>query len=136
VFTPKDGPLPRNLGVKQSKQELGLASEVEVRSYAALIAHTSVVYLRYMMLAYYHRQQTDDKTIPGLFHAFCEELKQMTMNLCLQIILSELTELFLARGQVELCDDVLGLFNSFYKKHPMLARYSIELECLTSNPES
>ena len=51
MFTPKDGPLPRNLGVKQSKQELGLASEVEVRSYAALIAHTSVVYLRYMMLA-------------------------------------------------------------------------------------
>ena len=75
---------------KQTKQELGLASEVQVRSYAGLLAHTSIVYLRYIMLAYYHRQQTDDKTIPGLFYAFSKELKIMSMKLCLQIILLEL----------------------------------------------
>ncbi|MDZ7691904.1 MAG: transposase [Balneolaceae bacterium] len=121
---------------KQTKQELGLATEVQVRSYAGLLAHTSIVYLRYIMLAYYHRQQTDDKTIPGLFHAFSEELKIMSMTLCLQIILLELTELLLARGQVQLCGQLVRLFDGFYDRHPMLARYSLALECLTVNPES
>jgi len=121
---------------KQIKQELGLASEVEVRSYAALVAHTSIVYLRYMMLAYYHRQQTDDKTIPGLFHAFSEELKTMSMQLCLQIIRLELVELLLSRGHVQLCGQVVKLFSCFYDRHPMLSSYTIELQCLTANPES
>lgn len=121
---------------KQAKQELGLASEVEVRSYAALIAHTSIVYLRYMMLAYYRRQQTDDKTIPGLFHAFSEELKIMSMQLCLQIIRLELVELLSSRGHDQLCGQVVEIFSSFYDRHPMLSGYSAELQCLTANPES
>ena len=121
---------------KQTKQDLGLAGEVEVRSYAALIAHTSIVYLRYMMLAYYHRQQTDDKTIPGLFSAFSEELKTTAMRLCLQIILIELVELLLRRGQVHLCGQVVGLFERFYDNHPVLSQYGIDLQLLTTNPES
>ncbi len=121
---------------KQTKQELGLASEVEVHSYAAVIAHTSIVYLRYMMLAYYRRQQTDDKTIPGLFHAFSEELKIMSMQLCLQIIRLELVELLSSRGHDQLCGQVVELFSSFYDRHPMLSGYSIELQCLTAKPES
>jgi len=121
---------------KQTKQELGLASEVEVRSYAAVIAHTSIVYLRYMMLAYYRRQQTDDKTIPGLFHAFSEELKTMSMQLCLQIIRLELVELLSGKGYDQLCGQVVELFSHFYDRHPMLSGYSIELQCLTANPES
>ena len=53
---PNGGQLPRSLGVKQIKQEPGLAGDVEVQSYAAIVVHTSIVYLRYMMLAYYHGQ--------------------------------------------------------------------------------
>jgi hypothetical protein len=121
---------------KQIKQELGLASEVQLRSYAGLIAHTSIVYLRYMMLAYYQRQQADDKTIPGLFYTYCEELKIMNMKLCLQIILTELVELVLRTGTVQLCGKIIGLFASFYDRHPMMTSYSIGLECLTANPES
>jgi hypothetical protein len=121
---------------KQVKQELGLANEVQVRNYAALIAHTSIVYVRYMMLAYHHRLQTDDKTIPGLFYAFSEELKTMSITLCLQIILCELIELLLRQGQVQLCTQVLALFGSFYDRHPMLTRSSIALQCLTANTES
>lgn len=121
---------------KHIKQELGLASEVEVRSYAALVAHTNIVYLRYMMLAYYHRQQTDDKTIPGLFYAYSEELQTMSMQLCLQIIRLELVNLLLSAAHVELCAQVVELFHSFYDRHPMLSAYTIELQCLTANPES
>jgi len=74
---------------KQVKQQLGLACEVQVRSYTACVAHTSIVFLRYMMLAYYRRQQIDERTIPGLFFAACRELQALSMGCCLQIILLE-----------------------------------------------
>lgn len=74
---------------KQVKQQLGLAREVQVRSYTACIAHTSIVFLRYMMLAYYQRQQIDERTIPGLFFAACQQLKALGLACCLQIILLE-----------------------------------------------
>lgn len=74
---------------KQIKQQLGLAREVQVRSYTACIAHTSIVFLRYMMLAYYQRQQIDERTIPGLFFAACQQLQALALGCCLQIILLE-----------------------------------------------
>jgi len=74
---------------KQAKQQLGLAREVQVRSYSACVAHTSIVFLRYMMLAFYQRQQIDDRTIPGLFYGACEALHALSMACCLQVILLE-----------------------------------------------
>lgn len=75
---------------KQIKQQLGLVGELQVRSYTSCVAHTSIVFLRYMMLAYYQRQQADQKTIPGLFYQACEQLQAMALQGCLQLILLEL----------------------------------------------
>jgi len=75
---------------KQTKQQLGLDSELQVRSYTACVAFTSIVFIRYMMLSFYQRQCTDNRTIPGLFYAGCEQLQAITLQCCLQIVLTEI----------------------------------------------
>ena len=44
---------------KMAKQHLKLAKEIHSRDYDTLIAHTSVVFMRYMFLAYQNRIGTD-----------------------------------------------------------------------------
>jgi hypothetical protein len=51
---------------KMAKQHLKLAKEVQCRDYDALIAHTSLVFMRYMFQAYQCRMQTDERTFGDL----------------------------------------------------------------------
>lgn len=121
---------------KQAKQQLGLASEFQVRSYAAQIAHTSIVLLRYMMLEYYRRQSSDDRTIPGLFHAYVQELQMLAIHVCLQLIILEILQLIARNGQGYLLTQVIELVGSFYQNHPWLHAPPIEQERVTLNSES
>jgi hypothetical protein len=75
---------------RQIKQQLGLPGEVQVRSYTACVAFASVVFLRYMMLSYYRRQCEDERTIPGLFYAGCQELQSTTIEQCMKVIVLEM----------------------------------------------
>ena len=77
------------LGVKQIKQHLGLVGQFQGRAYPACLAFISIVFLRYIMLAYYQRQLQDGRTIPGLFYAGCQELQAISLLCCFQIILTE-----------------------------------------------
>jgi hypothetical protein len=61
---------------KMIKSFLNLAKECQGRSYDALVAHTTIVCCRYMMLALARRMNNDPRTLGSLFHANCEELKQ------------------------------------------------------------
>jgi hypothetical protein len=74
---------------KQTKQHLGLVGQFQGRAYPACLAFISIVFLRYMMLAYYQRQLQDERTIPGLFYAACRELQAISLVCCFQIILTE-----------------------------------------------
>lgn len=47
---------------KMAKQHLKLAKEIQCRDYDALIAHTSIVFMRYMFLAYQCRIEADQRT--------------------------------------------------------------------------
>jgi hypothetical protein len=58
---------------KMTKQHLKLAKEIQCRDYDALIAHTSIVFMRYMFLAYQCRIETDQLTLGDLFYACCQE---------------------------------------------------------------
>lgn len=62
---------------KMTKQHLKLAKEIHSRDYDALIGHTSVVFMRYMFLAYQHRTTTDHRTYGDLFYACCDEIKDI-----------------------------------------------------------
>jgi hypothetical protein len=63
---------------KMAKQHLKLAKEMQCRDYDALVAHTTIVFLRYMFLTYQHRIETDDRTFGELFYACCDEVSDIS----------------------------------------------------------
>lgn len=60
------------------KQHLSLAKEIQCRDYDALIGHTSIVFMRYMFLAYRCRLSTDQRSFGDLFHACCDEIRDIS----------------------------------------------------------
>ena len=63
---------------KFSKHYLKLDTELECRSFEALYAHTTIVFLRYTMLAFENRVAADDRTCGELFFLVCNELKDIS----------------------------------------------------------
>ena len=77
---------------KMAKQHLKLVKEIQSRDFDALIAHTSIVFMRYMFLAYQCRMLTDRRSFGDLFHACCEEVQDITFMEALLRILSIATQ--------------------------------------------
>ena len=63
---------------KMAKQHLKLAKEMQCRDYDALVAHTTIVFMRYMFLAYQNRIETDNRTFGELFYACCDEVSDIS----------------------------------------------------------
>ena len=63
---------------KMAKQHLKLAKEMQCRDYDALVAHTSIVFMRYMFLVYQNRIKTDNRTFGELFYACCDEVSDIS----------------------------------------------------------
>lgn len=64
---------------KMSKQYLQLETGVQIRNFDGLIAHTTIVLMRYLFLSYRQRCETDDRTLGELFFARCDELRDITL---------------------------------------------------------
>jgi hypothetical protein len=64
---------------KTSKHCLNLCNEVELRSYDGMIAHISIVMLRYLFLSVEQRSCTDGKTFGGMYFDMIEELKDISI---------------------------------------------------------
>ena len=77
---------------KMAKQHLKLAKEIQCRDYDALIAHTTIVFMRYMFLAYQCRMETDQRTFGDLFYACCDEVADITFMEALYRILALATD--------------------------------------------
>jgi len=73
---------------KMAKQHLKLAKEIQCRDYDALVAHTTIVFMRYMFLAYQCRLETDDRTFGDLFYACYDELSDISFVEALYRILT------------------------------------------------
>jgi len=63
---------------KCTKSLLRLQKEFQGRSYDLLISHTTIVFSRYILLAWQHRQSTDNRTLGGLFDILCDEVSGLT----------------------------------------------------------
>lgn len=74
---------------KCTKSLLRLQKEFQGRSYDMLISHTTIVFSRYILLAWQHRQSTDDRTLGSLFLALCDEVSELDWA----VALSQLVEL-------------------------------------------
>jgi hypothetical protein len=64
---------------KMAKHHLNLERDVQLRDYDGLVAHTSLVFTRYMFLALQQRFHDDPRSIGSLFHACCDEMKDLTL---------------------------------------------------------
>jgi len=73
---------------KMAKQHLKLAKEIQCRDYDALIAHTSIVFMRYMFIAYQCRIETDHRTFGDLFYFCCDEVGDISFIKALYRILT------------------------------------------------
>lgn len=73
---------------KTSKSFLHLDSELQSRSFESLYAHTAIVYLRYIMLAYQSRVSQDDRTCGELFFIICDELRDISYLEALALLLA------------------------------------------------
>ena len=73
---------------KMAKQHLRLAKEIQCRDFDALIAHTSIVFMRYMFLVYQCRRQSDHRTFGELFYYCCNEVDDISFIQALYRVLS------------------------------------------------
>ncbi|MFA4904770.1 MAG: transposase [Desulfobaccales bacterium] len=85
---------------KMAKSFLNLAKECQGRSYDGLVAHSTVVCCRYIMLALAKRTNKDPRTLGTLFHACCEELQQATFAEALALVLVLLEQAMGAASEI------------------------------------
>lgn len=104
---------------KMTKSFLNLAKEFQGRSYDALVAHTTIVFTRYIMLAVSQRTTKDPRTLGSLFHAGCDELRQVSFAEALTIML-ELFQQVLMEIPVSIAGRIQALLDSFVAGIPAM----------------
>lgn len=77
---------------KCTKSVLQLQKEFQGRSYDMLVSHTTIVFARYILLSWQHRQQSDTRTLGGLFLALCDEVADLDWTIALKQLLNILDE--------------------------------------------
>ena len=75
---------------KVCKSVLKLARELQVRSFDSLVAHTSIVFLRYMLLSCENRLSKDERSHGSIFAALCDELEDISLNYALELLFAYL----------------------------------------------
>ena len=78
---------------KCTKSLLRLRKEFQGRSYDLLISHTTIVFSRYILLAWQQRSNTDPRTLGGLFLTLADELNELDWVVALNSLLELLSEL-------------------------------------------
>jgi hypothetical protein len=73
---------------KMAKQHLKLVKEIQARDFDSLVAHTSIVFMRYQFLAYDQRIRTNNRTFGQLFYCVYEEMADIAFLESLQRILT------------------------------------------------
>jgi hypothetical protein len=115
---------------KMCKSYLKLAKEFEGRSFDMMTAHTTIVFIRYICLAWQKRENQDDRCFGELFFLICGELEDISFANALETLLLALVEaltdaLFLNDSQIAV------LLDCFFAKLP-----EIYLNCLIGVCES
>lgn len=111
---------------KMTKSFLKLAKEFQGRSYDSMIAHTSIVFTRYIMLSLENRKSKDARTIGGLFYHCCDELQDIQFCEVMQLIIDTLKkilteELFLSK------DIISSIIDSFIEALPCYIKEKLVL---------
>jgi hypothetical protein len=84
---------------KCAKSLLRLQKEFQGRSYDLLVSHTTIVFSRYILLAWQHRQSTDQRTLGGLFYLLCDEVSTLDWVVALQQLIELINEIATKTGK-------------------------------------
>ena len=94
---------------------------IQVRDFDGLIAYTTIAMMRYIFLSYEQRLHDDPRTFGELFHACCDEIKDLSLLEALQRIITlaihklrninELSEQLVQNMLDALMGAVMELFN-------------------------
>lgn len=109
---------------KVTKSHLRLAKEFQGRSYDAMTAHTTIVFIRYMMLALSSREEQDPKTIGRLFYVCCDEVEDIRFTEALMTIL-ELLGSMLAEDHLLTDEQIQKFLGRFFNKLPAYLQNSL-----------
>ena len=77
---------------KCAKSLLCLQKEFQGRTYDLMVGHTTIVFSRYVLLAWQHRQSTDQRTLGGLFYHLCDEVSTLDWAVALQQLVELICE--------------------------------------------
>lgn len=112
---------------KMTKSYLRLAKEFQGRSYDMMIAHTSIVFARYMLLALESRETEDPRTLGHLFYVCCDELEDLKFASAILLLM----DLFKAAVQEVLIlteEKFQELFDKFISSLPKYIKGSLAIE--------
>lgn len=104
---------------KMNKSYLNLAKEFQCQSYDSMVAHTTIVFLRYIYLSLEMRKQKDPKTMGELFYLICDDLDDINFFTALNLIINTLKtvlkdKLYLAEEKIEeLLNQFISIVPSF-----------------------
>ena len=103
------------------KQYLDLIKGIQIRDFDGLIAYTTIAMMHQLFLSYEQRLYYDPRTFSELFHACCNEIKDLSLLEALQRIItlevhksrniSELSEQLIQAMLDELMGSAMELFN-------------------------
>lgn len=78
---------------KAIKSTFRLEKEFQVNSFDSLIAHTTIVFIRYMVVSWEIRKSSDIKTLGELFMIMCDDISDITYIEAIESLLSLIKEL-------------------------------------------
>jgi hypothetical protein len=91
-----------------TKSYLRLVKEFQGRSYDSMVAHTTIVFIRYIMLSIESRCCKDPRTIGKLFFTCCDEMEDITLVESVRLIMSLLMDAL--STQLHLEEDEINIF--------------------------
>ena len=73
---------------KASKSFMKLGTEFQCRSYSAMVSHTTIVFVRYILLEWIRRNENDEHSYSELFYMFCDDVQDMDVTKALQSLMT------------------------------------------------
>ena len=107
---------------KCNKSHLKLNKEFQCRIYDAMIAHTTIVFSRYIFLAWEQRKHNDAKTLGHLFFEFGEDIREVDFKEALMSLMKLILNL-VQTGEKEIIINVKELKNKLLAWMVSLPKY-------------
>ena len=111
---------------KMCKSYLALAKESQSRSYEAQVATTSIVFLRYMMIAESVRIEHDEKTWGEIFFRFCDEIKDIEYINAVKLLIDTMIDI-LRQAPVLTDTQAQQLIDQFIDALPLFLKERLQL---------